>query len=108
MSEGKSVPAVSPRRSKFKKIPLGIFAVIAIGAVAARLWYHYTFPYGWNHACSKVLGMELWSYGEDHEHWLPHGETTPEASLGTLYKDNTNEAAWMLGGKNIPRETVEA
>src|SRR6476646_4962846 len=108
MSEGESVPVVLPRRSKVKKILLASIAVIVFGVAAVRVWYHYTFPYGWSHACSKGLGLGLRLYADEHDHWLPHGESTPEASLGLLYKDNTNEAIWILGGKNISPDTVAA
>jgi hypothetical protein len=107
MSEGETIPAMPPRKLKFKKIFLSLVAFIVVAVVAEQVWYHYTYPYGWSHACSKGLGLGLRSYAEDHEHWLPHGEATPEASLSLLYKYDTNVALWVLPGKNIRREFVE-
>jgi hypothetical protein len=108
MSEGESTPAVPPRRSKFGKILLGVVAVLAVCIAAGRVYYRYTYPYGWSHACSKGLSLGLYSYAEDHSHWFPYGEKTPEASLSLLYQYDTNTALWVLGGKYISRETVEA
>jgi hypothetical protein len=108
MSVGESIPVVPPRKSKWKKIFLYLLGFIFSAVVLEQIWYHYTYPYGWSHACSAGLGMGLRQYAEDHGNWLPHGEATPEASLSLLYKDDSVTALWTLGGKNIPHETVEA
>lgn len=102
------IPANPPRKSRARKIFFSLLVVITIGMAVERVWYHYTYPYGWSHACSKGLALGLLGYAGDHEHWLPHGEPTPEASLSLLYKNDPVTGQWVLGGKNIRHETVEA
>ena len=51
--------------------------------------------------------MGLRFYAEAHNGWLPHGGTTPEASLGLLAKEDIDTALWVLGGKNVPRAVVQ-
>lgn len=86
-------------------VGFGVFLLIAV----AGIWggYHYIFPYGYSHACSKGLGSALRIYAEEHGGWLPHGEGTPEASLGLLAMDNPIDAKWVLGGKNVRQEIVD-
>jgi hypothetical protein len=100
--------ASSPRKSKLIILLLTLLAVIAVAVVGGRIWYRYTFPYGWSHACSKGLGLGLRMYSGENDHWLPHGAATPEASLSLLYRNDPDTALWVLGGKNIPRERVQA
>lgn len=52
--------------------------------------------------------FDLTIYTQEHEHWFPHGEPTPEASLGLLYTNDLERASGMLGGKTIPHEVVKA
>lgn len=107
MSEGESIPA-ERRNSKVWKVFLYLLAFIAIAVALTRVWYRYTYPFGWSHACSAGLGLALEGYSSEHGGWFPHGEATPEASLSLLYKDDPDTALWTLGGKNILREIVEA
>jgi hypothetical protein len=108
VSEGESISGALPKKSKFKKVFL-IFTFVLILAIAGVVvWSRYNFPYGASHACSKVLGMELVGYAGDNDHWFPHGETSPEASLGLLYTNNMDRASWMLGGKIFQHKVVEA
>jgi len=44
-------------------------------------------------------------YAKEHDEWLPHGETTPEASLGLLAKFDP-PIVFLLGGKHIPKEVA--
>jgi hypothetical protein len=108
MREGESITPASPRKSKFKKIFFSLVAFIVLAVAAERIWYHHTFPYGWSHACSKGLMLDLTMYAQEHEHWLPYGEPTPEASLGLLYTNDLERASWMLGGKTIQHDIVKA
>lgn len=50
--------------------------------------------------------MELLSYADQHDGWFPKGESSPEASLSLLGR---NQPHWAetLRGKIVPREKVE-
>ena len=107
MSEGESAPALSPEKKKFKVV-LPFFVLIVVGLVAVEVTYHLVFPFGYSNASSERLGKDFLTYATNHNHWFPYGESTPEASLGLLYKDDTNAAALMLGGKIVSRDTAAA
>jgi len=109
MSEGEQIPAVLQRKSR-KKFFFFLVAVIVLAALAVaaeQVWYRYTYPYGWSHACSAGLCLSLPVYAEDHEGFLPHGEATPEASLSLLFQFDSSTLSYF-GGKNISRDIVEA
>ena len=76
-------------------VPLGVWG-----------WWHYTFPYGWSHSCSKCLGMSLRLYAEDNNGLLPCGAATPEGSLSLLLKSDPSVKR-ALRGKNISQRTVD-
>lgn len=94
------------RRPKLLKILVLIFVVAGIALVASCIWYHSNYPYGYSHCCSAGIGLDLRQYAEDHDGWLPHGKSTPEASLSLLCED-TNTIGWICG-KNISRAIAEA
>ena len=109
MSEGNlSNAVVRPRRSKWTVILLGSFVALAIFVAYAIVWSHLNYPYGPTHACSKGMSVELEGFAGDDKHWFPHGENTPEASLGLLYSNDMQRAIVMLGGKTIPQKVVKA
>jgi hypothetical protein len=105
MSEGESVPAVTPRKSKAKRIFLILVSVIALGIAAEQIWWHYTFPYGWSHCCDIQLGSALEQYAEEHGGHFPSGGDCPEASLSLLYSNYAD--ANLLRGKIVPVDIVE-
>jgi hypothetical protein len=83
-----------------------VLAIVGAGVVAVYAGYRYTYPYGWSHCCSKVLGMELHSYADEHNGKFPAGQATPEASLSLLAKDDTN-MLYILRGKTVPLLVTE-
>lgn len=78
-----------------------LVAAVAVLAVVGRLGHRYLFPYGYTHACSKYLAISFRLYANDHGGWFPHGESSPEASLGLLAKHDPT-TVYLLGGKHIP------
>jgi len=68
-------------------------------------WFHYQFPYGYSHCCDIVLSMALEDYAEKHDGWYPRGESSPEASLSLLYRQDSY-LAHNLRGKTISYEVV--
>jgi hypothetical protein len=105
MSEGESIPAASPRKSKQKKIFFSLVAFIALGVAAEQVWYRYTYPYGWSHCCDIQLGFALEQYAQEHGGRFPSGSDCPEASLSLLYSNYVD--ADLLRGKTVPLETVQ-
>jgi hypothetical protein len=84
--------------------------VIITAAIVFGCWWNYTFPYGPSHCCDIGLHMELRCYAEKHDGWFPRGESSPEASLSLLYRDDP-DIAYILRGKSVPytvvRDTLE-
>lgn len=105
MSEGESIPAVPPRKSKFKKIFFSLVVFIALGVAAEQVWYRYTYPYGWSHCCDILLGFALEQYAQDHGGRFPSGGDCPEASLSMLYSNYVD--ADLLRGKIVSLATVQ-
>jgi hypothetical protein len=100
---------IKPRRRGWCwKLPLILASLVVIVAVGGRAYHRYKFPYGYSHACAKGLSLALRIHAGSHDGWLPHGGTTPEASLGLLAKEDLNTALWVLPGKNLPRAAVHA
>ena len=91
-----------------KRLAIAGLILIVLGVVGGWIWWRYTFPFGYSHACSKGLGLTLRIYAGDHDGWLPYGGPTPEASLGLIAKDDAASAEWVLGGKNVKPEVVKA
>jgi hypothetical protein len=90
------------RHTKKLIIVIGIILSLVGGGYA---WYRYYFPYGQSHCCDLILWFELRRYAEEHDGWFPKGESTPEASLSLLFRqDSTN--AYLLRGKTVPFELV--
>jgi hypothetical protein len=96
------------RPGRFKKLLLILVGILMLTIAGGKIWLRYKFPYGYSHSCSAGLGIGLRMYADNHEGWLPHGQTTPEESLGLLAKDDMTTAMWVLGGKNVPHKTLEA
>jgi hypothetical protein len=94
------------RRKRFKWLKWLIVALV-IGAIGAWGYHRRQYPYGWSHCCSKVLGMELTMYAEDHSDKFPAGQATPEASLSLLTKGDYNIDARILRGKTVPLKVAE-
>jgi len=91
--------------SKLRKILLVLVILFGVLVLTGWGWYSYTFPYGWSHCCSKVLGFALLSYAEDHAGRFPAGGDTPEASLSLLYSNYLD--AGTLRGKTVPLKVVQ-
>jgi len=108
MSEGEPVPAARPRKSRLKGFLLGTLAVLAFLVSYTLVWSHLNFPYGATHACSKVVSADLQIFAEENGHWYPHGESTPEASLGLLYTNDIQGSSYMLAGKTLSKKVVQA
>jgi hypothetical protein len=107
VNELTSSECITPRRRWRKDLAVaGVSFLIAVAGISG--WWHYTFPFGYSHTCSKGLGSALRIYAEAHSGWLPHGGATPEASLGLLAEDDPIDANWVLGGKNVRPEIVRA
>ena len=66
----------------------------------------YRYPYGWSHCCDTGMGNVLRQYADSHGGWFPRGESTPEASLSLLYREDPNLWYW-LRGKTIPESVVK-
>jgi hypothetical protein len=96
------------KHGRFKKLLLILAGFVVLTIAGGKIWLHYKFPYGYSHACSKLLGMALRLYAEDHDGWLPHGGRTPEVSLALFAEDDMIDARLVLGGKTVPGEVVQA
>jgi hypothetical protein len=90
-------------RSKAKRALVVISALCVAGLVGYR-WY---FPYGNTHCCSAGIGIQLNNYASAHDGWLPHGESSPEASMSLLCVDSTNFLPWVRG-KNVSMTIAES
>jgi hypothetical protein len=103
-----SLENVSAKRRYFRKAAI-IAAFCATVAIAASFAYHQykrpQYPYGFNHCCSKGLGLALSMYADDHGGKFPAGEKAPEASLSLLYSNYAD--ADLLRGKTVPLETTK-
>lgn len=83
--------------------------LILAGLVAGGYgYYRYTFPYGYKHACLKMLGFALLEYAESHGGRFPTGGGCPEASLSLLYREPYNPSAYVLSGKTKSTEAADA
>jgi len=104
-----TVTTARPKKgSKLRTLLLTVVASLLLAGIGGKGFYHYKFPYGYSHACSKGLGLTLRMYAENHDGWLPYGRETPEASLALFAHDDIDSALWVLGGKNVPRVVVQA
>ena len=65
------------------------------------------YPYGWSHCCDKGIANELLNYAIEHDGWYPRGETTAEASLSLLYRQQPGIVN-DLRGKSVPESVVRA
>lgn len=90
-------PKPWPLRKKLK-VALMVFTCIIGGTF---VWFKMTYPYGASHCCSAGIGLSLRQYAMEHEGWLPHGLSTPEASFSLLETNGPPMLEW-LRGKNIP------
>ena len=95
----------SPPRKRRLLITGGI--VVLLCGVAAYSHYKTKYPYGWSHACDKILSSSLASYAQDHDGNFPTGEPTAEACLSLLYQEEYLVSAQVLAGKNIDVEVAE-
>ena len=95
------------RRWTFVRV-IAAISVLLVGACAYQGWrFHQQYPFGMTHCCDKILASELQRYAERHEGWFPKGESSPEASLSLLYRDDPNILS-TLPGKTVPEATVRA
>jgi hypothetical protein len=92
------------RRSK---IAVVIASVVVLTAGAGYGVYKYSFPYGYSHCCDKMVAFSLLEYARTHDGCFPKGETTPEASLSLLYRQDPN-LMYHLRGKTVPEEVVRS
>ena len=89
----------------FRSCFVGLLILAMVLAGAGYGYYRYAFPYGWTHACDKVLSSALRDYALRHDGWFPRGEETPEASLSLLHPELRAET---LHGKSCPIEKTRA
>jgi hypothetical protein len=82
-------------------------AVGAALATAGFAYHHSRYPHGWSHCCDKQLMMALLDYADRHDGWFPKGESSPEAALGLLHRENPElVTANLLRGKTVPEAAV--
>jgi hypothetical protein len=93
---------------KRTRVLFGVLGILLILGAAAFAYWRYTFPFGKIHRCDVLLYQTLRYYAEAHDGLFPSGETTPEASLSLLYRENFMGAdeAHILRAITIPREVV--
>ncbi|MEO5917676.1 MAG: hypothetical protein ABIS50_25825 [Luteolibacter sp.] len=87
---------------------LGILAILLGGSVAGiYFWHRHVYPYGQSHCCILGVQFALTDYAEAHGGRFPHGESSPEASLSLLYKEEGLDAN-TLRGMTVPEKTTRA
>jgi hypothetical protein len=78
-------------------------------AAAGFAYHRHRYPHGWSHCCDKQLMFALLAYADRHGGWFPKGETSPEAALSLLHRDDPESAnANLLRGKTVPETAVRA
>jgi hypothetical protein len=94
------------RNGRFKKLLLILAAILGLTVAGGWAWYCYTFPYGFNHCCSKQLGMSLKIFASDNNGWYPLGGKTPEASL-SLVCTNDPTMLYVVRGKSVSLKAAQ-
>lgn len=84
---------------------LAVISALLVTVFFTFQWFRPHYPYGWSHACDKVLMLALARYSQDHDGAYPTGDETPEACLGQLYPKYA--AAEVLCGKTVPAEITQ-
>ncbi|HTL55307.1 MAG TPA: C39 family peptidase [Candidatus Limnocylindrales bacterium] len=79
-----------------------VTAVIVIWAISLT-GLRWRYPHGRSHCCIKLVRLALDAYADRHTGHFPSGQSSPEASLGLLYREGLLDAE-TLCGKSVPPE----
>jgi hypothetical protein len=97
------------KRRRWIRVITIVVAIVAAATLAGKFWLRDKYPYGVTHACSKILGLGLRMYANDHQNWFPYGGATPEESLSLVCSNgDPYSVKGLLCGKHLSRSLVEA
>jgi hypothetical protein len=69
-------------------------------------WWRHQYPFGYSHCCDIIVHVALLRYAQAHDGRFPTGQSTPEASLSLLYREDFIDA-YLLRGKTVPERNVQ-
>lgn len=90
-----------------KKVLSTALIVLGVAFVSGFAYYRWKFPHGWSHCCIQIVASSLREYADDHEGKFPAGESSGEASLSLLYREQLLDA-YTLRGMTVPEKRVRA
>ena len=104
---GSANPEVSTSRIRWNFMQLALWIpLVCVGFYAYSKWSaRPQYPFGPSHCCDKAIAFALRDHAMKNAGWFPHGESSPEASLSLLYRDDLN-ILYALPGKSVPEATV--
>ena len=99
--------STSSQRATHKGLAIGavLFGLLAVLAGGGFAYYNWKFPFGKSHCCIILMMSALREYADSHNGRFPAGESSPEALLSLLYRDQLIEP-YTLRGMTVSEEAV--
>ena len=97
--------STSPQRAMNRGLATraALFGLLLMLAGSGFAYYKWKFPFGNSHCCIIGMMSALSEFADSHNGRFPAGESSPEACLSLLYKDQLIEP-YTLRGMTISEE----